>query len=113
MVDARLQRRCAAVAQTGPDESAMDLAESVRWRSRERLHKYAFCGIIIDGGSFHLRTILHRETGDGISLPVIDVTHPAFALAMTDAEIASLSDRFVAESKQRNEMPPAVREMLK
>jgi len=34
-----------------------------------------------------LRTILHCETGDGIALPVIDVTHPAFALTMTDADM--------------------------
>src|SRR5439155_20839888 len=79
---------------------------------RRPLHKYTLCGIIDNGGSLHLRTFLHCETDDGMSLPVIDVPHPAFALAMTDAEIASMSERFVDESAQRQEMPPPVRQAL-
>ena len=55
---------------------------------------------------------LRCETDEGISLPVIDVTHPSFAVTMTDAEIASLCDQFVHESRQRQELPPPVLEAL-
>src|SRR5712692_4870809 len=56
--------------------------------------------------------ILFALTDDGVSLPVIDVTNPAFAVTATDAELASLSDRFVLESTERQEIPAPLRDAL-
>ncbi len=56
--------------------------------------------------------ILSAMTDDGISLPVIDVTNPAFAVTATDTELAAMCDQFVLESKQRQEIPAPLREAL-
>jgi hypothetical protein len=56
--------------------------------------------------------VLSAMTGDGVSLAVIDVTHPAFAVAPTDTEIEAMSHQFVLESGQRQEIPAALREAL-
>ena len=39
--------------------------------------------------------VSYAVTDDGLELPVIDVTHPAFAIAPTDAELAALTDAFL------------------
>ncbi len=57
--------------------------------------------------------VLHAATDDGETLPVIDVTHPAFAVSTSDGELAVLSDEFVQGAKQRQEMLPALRDALK
>jgi hypothetical protein len=49
--------------------------------------------------------VFYAEASNGVELPVVDVTHPAFALNVTDAELARLSDQFVREAKQRKWMP--------
>lgn len=51
-------------------------------------------------------------TNDGTSLPVVGVTNPALAVTATDAELATLSDQFVLESTERQEMPLPLREAL-
>lgn len=56
--------------------------------------------------------VLHAMTDDGRSLPVIDVTNPAFAVTATEGELAAMSEQFVLESKQRPEMPAPLREAL-
>ncbi len=38
--------------------------------------------------------VSYAFTGDGIELPVIDVTHPAFSISPTDDELAALADAF-------------------
>jgi len=55
---------------------------------------------------------LSAMTDDGLSLPVIDVTNPAFAVTTTDTELAAMCDEFVRESKERKEIPAPLREAL-
>jgi hypothetical protein len=56
--------------------------------------------------------ILSAMTDDGLSVPVIDVTNPAFAVTTTEAELAAMCDQFVLESKARQEIPAPLREAL-
>jgi hypothetical protein len=58
------------------------------------------------GGSM-TRSVFYAITDDGLRLPIIDVTHPAFAVAATDAELANMADQYVfeLESASRQEMP--------
>ena len=58
-----------------------------------------------------MENIRYARTGDGIDLPVIDVTQPAFALDLTEEELTALTGSFVDESRSA-EMPPALREAL-
>ena len=50
---------------------------------------------------------VYAATDDGLTLPVVDVTNPSFALSITDAEIEARAGQFVAESASRGEMPTA------
>ena len=50
-------------------------------------------------------------TNDGVELPVIDVTNPAFALAPTEVELEAMSTQYILASTQMNQMP-AVRQAL-
>jgi hypothetical protein len=56
--------------------------------------------------------VLYAVTDEGMSLPVVDVTHPAFAVAATDAELAAMSDQYLREAKLRQEVPATVLEAL-
>ena len=58
------------------------------------------------------RGVLHALTDEGLDLPVIDVTHPAFSVTATDAELIALSDQFVRESAARREIPAPLRDAL-
>ncbi len=53
-------------------------------------------------------TILHAATDDGGSLPIIDLTNPAFAIAIGDAEAARLAEQFVREQSARPPMTPEI-----
>ena len=57
-------------------------------------------------------TICYAATDDTGRLPVIDITHPAFAVDDDPAALAREARIFVAESPQRRQMPPHVRELL-
>ncbi len=50
--------------------------------------------------------VCYAVTDDGLELPVIDVTHPAFAFAMSEAATNALIDQFV-QSLQRTAHAPA------
>jgi hypothetical protein len=56
--------------------------------------------------------VLYASAPDGASLPVIDVTHPAFRVDLTDAELATMTERYILESAQRNDVSPALHEAL-
>ena len=45
--------------------------------------------------------ILYAMTREGVSLPIIDVTHPQFAVKLSDAEIERLSGDFENQELQR------------
>ena len=51
-------------------------------------------------------------TPDGIELPIVDVTHPAFALSMTAAEQAERVQAFMKESRQLERVPKLIRTPL-
>jgi hypothetical protein len=57
--------------------------------------------------------VLSVMTDDGVRLPVIDVTDPAFAVVTSDVELEAMSDRFVLESRVRQEIPAALRDALR
>ena len=51
-------------------------------------------------------------TNDGVELPVIDVTNPAFAVAATEVELEAMSTQYILASTQINQMPAALRQAL-
>jgi hypothetical protein len=57
--------------------------------------------------------ICFAATDEGQPLAVVDVTHPAFAVSATDAELAKLTEQFVIEQRQRGAMTEPVREILR
>jgi hypothetical protein len=56
--------------------------------------------------------ILYAMADDGVNLPVIDVTNAAFAVGVSDAELAARSAQFVLEQAQRQEIPASLRDAL-
>jgi hypothetical protein len=56
--------------------------------------------------------VLYAMTDDGECLPVIDVTNPAFAVVVSEREVAALTDQFVLESSERREISAPLREAL-
>src|SRR5262245_30816457 len=49
--------------------------------------------------------VCYQLSGEGIELPVIDVTHPAFALEPSDAELAELRLRYLRTARLRARLP--------
>jgi hypothetical protein len=56
-------------------------------------------------------SIYYATTAEGARLAIVDVTHPAFAVTVTDDELAALSDGYVG-LQQRSAVPPQVLEAL-
>jgi hypothetical protein len=57
--------------------------------------------------------VVYAMTDDGVRMAVIDVTHPAFAVAATEAELAAMAEQYIREAGQRREIPEAMREALR
>jgi len=55
---------------------------------------------------------VYAKTEEGLELPVIDVTSPAFAVRATEEEMAAMLEQFIQESTQRGEMPAALQQAL-
>jgi hypothetical protein len=51
--------------------------------------------------------VCYAPADDGLELPVIDVTHPAFAFEMSEEDLAALIDRFVVSLEAAAQLPPA------
>ena len=49
--------------------------------------------------------VCYAMTNDGVELPVVDVTHPAFEVTLTDAEMADAIDRFLRGAERREKLP--------
>jgi hypothetical protein len=49
----------------------------------------------------------YAVTGDGIEVPVIDVTHPGFRVDIDAQELAAATEKAVAEVKRQSQMPHA------
>ncbi len=56
--------------------------------------------------------LCYAVSDDGIELPVIDITHPAFALNITPESLSAAIDRFVQSIKLLSSMPASMQEAL-
>jgi hypothetical protein len=56
--------------------------------------------------------VYYAVTDDGIELPIVDVTHPAFASPVTDEEERALVERFLREPQPLRRLPAPVRKRL-
>ena len=54
----------------------------------------------------------YAVTNDGIELPIVDVTHPAFALSVTDTEQRALVQKFLQEKGPFAGLPAFLRNWL-
>src|SRR5215467_8215892 len=61
------------------------------------------------GGS---HAIVFASTADGLRLPVIDVTHPAFAVPDDPTSLAARRDAFLAWDRRNRRMPRIVMRLL-
>ena len=57
-------------------------------------------------------TIVFAPTVDGLRLPVVDVTHPAFAIADGAASLAAMNDAFVAWDRRNRRVPSFVMRLI-
>jgi len=58
------------------------------------------------------RAVVFATTADGLKLPVIDVTHPAFAIPDDPASLAARRDAFLAWDRRNRRMPTMVTRAL-
>ena len=56
--------------------------------------------------------VSYAVTDDGLELPVVDVTHPAFACELTTEDEARLVERFLAEQRRFARMPMWLRQAM-
>ena len=56
--------------------------------------------------------VAYALTKDGVELPVIDITHPVFALNITDAEQSALVQKFLREPISFHFLPRRIRSAL-
>jgi hypothetical protein len=56
--------------------------------------------------------IAFARTREGFALPVIDVTHPRFAVPADPALVQRLGDAFIADERRRRLIPPFVMRMM-
>jgi hypothetical protein len=57
--------------------------------------------------------VLYAANDDGIELPVIDITNPAFAMTVTDAEVMAMAYQYVSQLAQQTAMAPEIEAALK
>jgi len=58
------------------------------------------------------RAVVFATTADGLRLPVIDVTHPAFAIVDDPASLVAGRDAFLAWDPRNRRMPAIVTRLL-
>jgi hypothetical protein len=58
------------------------------------------------------RAVVFATTADGLRLPVMDVTHPAFAVPDDPASLAARRDAFLAWDRRNRRMPNIVMRLL-
>jgi hypothetical protein len=56
--------------------------------------------------------VCYAWTGDGVELPIVDITHPVFALKLTDTEQQSLVKDFLRESAALSRLPRPLRNLF-
>lgn len=60
-----------------------------------------------------MQNVLFVEGRDGVHLPVLDVTHPAFSASVTEQEMGAMERQYLDEASRFQEMPAAMREVLR
>src|SRR5215468_3836095 len=58
------------------------------------------------------RAVVFATTADGLTLPVVDVTHPAFAVPDDPASLAAMRDAFLAWDRRNRRMPNVITRLL-
>lgn len=58
-------------------------------------------------------TTFDASTNEGLVLPIVDVTHPAFEVRLTEPDLAALTDQYVREAEGRQRVTPELVEALK
>jgi hypothetical protein len=56
--------------------------------------------------------VCYAVTDDGLELPIIDITHPAFEVSLNETELESLLQQYIQEVKGPQNTPPFVRNLL-
>ena len=56
--------------------------------------------------------VCYAVTDDGLELPVIDVTHPAFEIKLNESEQQALLEQFLQEIKGPEKTPTFLRQIL-
>ena len=56
--------------------------------------------------------VSYAGTNDGLELPVVDITHPAFALTLSDEKQQALVAHFLEEQRRFARLPGLVRTLL-
>src|SRR5271169_5306128 len=57
--------------------------------------------------------VVYAKTEEGAEVAVIDVTSSAFAVSATDAELAAMSEQYIREAGQQQDLPAPIREALR
>ncbi|WP_035355613.1 hypothetical protein [Edaphobacter aggregans] len=60
----------------------------------------------------HQQGIVYATTSDGYELPIIDITHPAFAVPEDPASLASLTAQYRAAEQQQARLPLFIRRLM-
>src|SRR5262245_7466152 len=58
------------------------------------------------------REIFRARAPDGLDLPIIDVTKPAFALSVSEAELRSRVEAFLREPQPLDRLPGFLRDLV-
>ncbi len=56
--------------------------------------------------------LTYATTDDGVELPVIDITQPAFAIDLSDRELEEHLQQFIREVRDREKTPPFLENLL-
>ena len=55
--------------------------------------------------------VLYAQTSEGLTLPILDVTNPAFALSLSEAEQRAKLDEFIHQTNPFDKLPGPLREL--
>jgi len=55
--------------------------------------------------------VFYAFTRDGVELPVVDVTHPAFAISIPESELKANVDKFLRDGVPLAKLPKPLREI--
>src|ERR1700756_2115511 len=58
------------------------------------------------------RGIHYVVASDGVELPAIDVTHPAFALSVANSQQRAMIEKFLDDELRQNRFPNPIRRFL-